>query len=124
MMMRLIVVIVLASFAFAVWLRSWDVDVAYLHTGTRIWELALGGLLALVIGGLRLPAGARGVAGWLGVVLLVSCGLVLDGAQLFPGPWALWPLLAMALGTLATPDRWSGCGRDRSSLDRHLGRSH
>lgn len=115
MMTRLTGAVLVLSFGFAVWMRSYDVDVAYLHTGTRFWELALGGLLALIIGGVTFPDGWRWrwSAGWIGVALLVSCGFVLDGAQLFPGPLALWPLLAMVLIVLsAVPDggvpcRWS-----------------
>lgn len=116
MMARLTMLVLLVSFGYALWMRSWGVDVAYLHTGTRMWELAFGGMLALVISGVRLPARLRGVTGWVGIALLVSCGFVLDGAEAFPGPWALWPLMALVLVMIsATPDgdeyqqpgRWS-----------------
>jgi hypothetical protein len=35
----------------------------------------------------------------------VTCGVILDGAQLFPGPWAIWPLAGLALVLIAAgPD--------------------
>lgn len=113
LMARLTVGVLLVSFAYALWMRAYDVDVAYLHTGTRMWELAFGAMLAFVIGGIRLPSGPRWMLGWAGVALLVSCGFVLDGAQAFPGPWALWPLMALVLVMISAepgeqqPARWS-----------------
>src|SRR5699024_10573260 len=65
------------------------------------WQLAFGGLLALAGGTLRLPKQLRGPAGWLGLALIVTCGFALDGAQLFPGPWALWPLAGLTLVFIA-----------------------
>ena len=89
--------ILAGSFAYALYLGSVHQPEAYLATGTRLWQLAFGGLLALLGARLTLPRPVRGAAGWLGVLLVVSCGLVLDGAQLFPGPWSLWPLAGLAL---------------------------
>lgn len=95
-----------ASFPFAVLLHGSNQANAYLNTGTRLWELAAGAMLALV-GPHVLPRVVRPVAGWIGVALIVSCGLVLDGGQLFPGPWALWPLGGFVLIMLAEhPARW------------------
>lgn len=90
-----------ASFAYALHLRSLDPQAAYLHTGTRLWELALPGLLALTVVHRRLPLTVRVVLGWVGVALIVSCGFVLDGGALFPGPWALWPVTGLLLFLLA-----------------------
>ncbi|WP_131103731.1 acyltransferase family protein [Ornithinimicrobium sufpigmenti] len=90
-----------ASFGYAVHLHRLDQQVAYLHTGARLWELTLPGLLALSAGHRRLPRAARAGLGWAGLALIVSCGFVLDGAALFPGPWALWPVLGVVLFLLA-----------------------
>ena len=89
--------IVVASFSCAVYLGGVNQDAAYLMTRTRFWELGFGGLLALLGSALTLPRRWRRVAGWAGVVLIVTTGFVFDGAELFPGAWALWPLLGMAL---------------------------
>ncbi|WP_022925183.1 acyltransferase family protein [Serinicoccus marinus] len=102
-----------ASMVWAARLHLADQQVAYLHTGARLWEPALGGVLALLALERRLPRGVRVVCGWAGVALVATSGLVLDGAALFPGPAALWPVggfaLVMAAGSTGTrwgADRW------------------
>lgn len=76
-------------------------DEAYLATSTRLWQLAFGGLLAIVIDHLRLVQGIRLVLGWMGLFMVVSTGVLFDGGQQFPGPLALWPLLGLAFVLLA-----------------------
>src|SRR5699024_6508362 len=51
----LIGIIFLVSFAYAIYVGSYNQDEAYLMTTTRAWELALGGLLALAGSSIRLP---------------------------------------------------------------------
>ncbi|PRZ18896.1 acyltransferase family protein [Nesterenkonia sandarakina] len=93
----LIGLLMVASFTTAIVVQQQDQAEAYLLTQTRLWELGFGGLLALLGARLVLPARLRTLAGWMGLALVISCGFVLDGAALFPGPWALWPLAGMAL---------------------------
>src|SRR5699024_8035448 len=93
--------IFVASFIYAIYVGSFNQDEAYLMTTTRAWQLAFGALLALAGSSIRLPKVLRGPAGWLGVVLIATCGVFLDGAALFPGPWALWPLAGLALVLVA-----------------------
>lgn len=97
----LVSIVLVASFAHAIVVSGYNHDEAYLLSTTRAWQLALGGLLALAGSTVRLPRPLRAPAGWLGLALIVSCGLVLDGAQLFPGPWALWPLAGLTLVLMA-----------------------
>ena len=97
----LIGVVFVASFVYAMYVGSYNQDEAYLMTPTRAWQLAFGGLLALAGGTIRLPQQLRAPAGWLGLALIVSTGFVLDGAQLFPGPWALYPLAGLTLVLIA-----------------------
>lgn len=89
-----------------------DQSVAYFSTVTRAWELTLPGMLGLVVSQIRLSPIARGLLSWLGLALIVSCGFVLDGGALFPGPAALWPVLGICLFLAAgkTHVRW---GADR-----------
>ena len=74
---------------------------AYFDTFARIWEFAIGGAVALlpmrVVPGPRI----RSAAGWLGLLAILSCGVVLHVSRLFPGYAALWPTLAAALIVLA-----------------------
>lgn len=69
---------------------------AYFDTRTRLWEFALGSMLALVLPYLDFKRSTRIVLGWLGVVAMLSCGLILQVGQQFPGYMALWPTLAAA----------------------------
>ncbi|GAA1109600.1 peptidoglycan/LPS O-acetylase OafA/YrhL [Nesterenkonia jeotgali] len=100
-MTPLVMLIIAASFVFTLYMQTLDQDQAYLMTRTRFWELAFGGLLALVASSIALPRQLRLLAGWLGVLLIVLCGFVLDGAAQFPGPWALWPLAGLTLVMLS-----------------------
>lgn len=99
--------VTVSSFLWHVLVLADDQQVAYLHTGGRLWELGLGGIVGLVLPRLSLGHDVRVALGWVGVVLLVSCGFVLDGREVFPGPWALWPvggvLLVLAAGTTRAP---------------------
>jgi peptidoglycan/LPS O-acetylase OafA/YrhL len=80
------------SLGYATWLGTQDQIVSYFHTGTRSWELGAGALLALTASRLPSHPKVKLAAGWLGLALVVSSGFVLDGAKLFPGPAALWPV--------------------------------
>lgn len=102
---------------------------AYFSTLTRLWEFALGALLALIlpwveqrIGALRPggPAVFRGVLGWVGLIGVLSCGLVIDVQGFFPGFVALWPTLAACAVIIAghTGLSW---GVDRFLASRVLG---
>jgi peptidoglycan/LPS O-acetylase OafA/YrhL len=86
-----------ASLIFSVALTASDQPLAYFHSLTRLWEFALGGLLALWIDRFPWTRGERVSFGWVGVLGLVACGFVLDGGALFPGFAALWPTLCGAL---------------------------
>ena len=85
---------------------------AYFHTGTRVWEFAAGGLLALAVMGGRRFANAFAVpAGWLGLALLLTCGVMIGSPSNFPGWAALWPVAGAVLilmsGDARTPSRLS-----------------
>ncbi len=92
----------LASFAFSVVSTGNEQAFAYFDTRARLWEFALGSLLALaVLRGVTLPGALRLVLGWTGLVAIAVCGLVLDVQGSFPGWAALWPLTGAALVILA-----------------------
>ncbi len=89
------------SFAYSVHLTSADQQVAYFSTPARLWEFALGSLAAILLPNLRVPARWSAVIGWIGIVALVTCGIVLDVGAGFPGYAALWPTLAAVAIILA-----------------------
>src|SRR6201999_773261 len=64
---------------------------AYFVTTTRIWELGLGGLIALLPAGLGKRISRVGVLGWAGLGLVIASAAVLSGTNAFPGYLALLP---------------------------------
>ncbi|MEQ3551451.1 acyltransferase family protein [Pseudonocardia nematodicida] len=107
-----------ASLAYSVYLTLVNQPLAYFHSLTRVWEFALGGLLALWISRIEhrpeLTPGARAALGWFGVLALVSCGVLLQVERAFPGWAALWPTLAAAMVLVA------GQSGHRLGVDRLL----
>lgn len=103
-----------ASLVYSVNLTITNQPLAYFHTLTRLWEFALGGLLALHGDRIVLSLRARVAAGWTGVVGLVACGALIPVAQAFPGIAALWPTGCAALVLLA------GCTGAPLAADRIL----
>jgi peptidoglycan/LPS O-acetylase OafA/YrhL len=90
-----------ASLTFSVVLTATNQPLAYFHSLTRLWEFALGGLLALTIDGVRLARRTRVQMGWIGLVGLLACGAVLRVGNVFPGIAALWPTGCAVLVLLA-----------------------
>ena len=87
---------------------------AYFDTGARLWEFALGSLLALALPYLKPGKVLRVVLGWAGLVAMLSCGLLLTVDRSFPGFIALWPTLAAAAIITA------GQSGSRFGVDRFL----
>ncbi|GAB4099981.1 acyltransferase family protein [Sinomonas halotolerans] len=103
-----------ASFAFSVWETGADQAYAYFDTRARLWEFALGSLLALVLPAFALPRWFRVLLGWAGVAAMLACGIVLQVDQAFPGYVALWPTLSAAAVIVA------GATGSRAGADRFL----
>ncbi|SDL52564.1 Peptidoglycan/LPS O-acetylase OafA/YrhL, contains acyltransferase and SGNH-hydrolase domains [Arthrobacter sp. ok362] len=87
---------------------------AYFDTGARLWEFALGSLLALALPYVKPGKILRVVLGWAGLVAMLSCGLLLTVDRSFPGFIALWPTLAAAAIITA------GQSGSRFGVDRFL----
>lgn len=112
-----------SSLSFSVALTSANQPLAYFHSLTRVWEFAAGGLLALAIDSVAIPRLARIALGWLGVLGLVACGVVVQVGSSFPGYLALWPITAATLVLLAG-QTGSRLGADRllaTRLMRYVG---
>ncbi|MER6875255.1 acyltransferase, partial [Amycolatopsis sp. NPDC000673] len=81
----LLIVLFAASLAYSVYLTKADQPLAYFHGLTRVWEFALGGLMAMFLDQVTLPRLLRIVLGWVGVAGLVLCGVLLEVDSVFPG---------------------------------------
>ncbi len=113
---RVITVILIITFgislAYSVQMERDGALNAYFHTGTRVWEFAAGGLLALTImNGRRFATLVAVPAGWIGLALLLTCGIAIGAPSNFPGWAALWPVTGAVLilisGDARTNSRWS-----------------
>ncbi len=89
----LFLVVLVGSLAWSVYETSVRQQVAYFDTTARLWEFALGSLVALLLPSIRMPRAIGEVLTWAGLVGMVTCGLVIDVAGGFPGYFALWPTL-------------------------------
>ncbi len=94
-------VVFAASLSYSVITTGSRQQFAYFDTGARLWEFALGTLLAVGASRVRPGLGVRVMLGWVGVVGLLACGLVLDVTRSFPGFLALWPVLCGAAVVVA-----------------------
>ncbi|WP_426763664.1 acyltransferase family protein [Pseudarthrobacter sp. 1G09] len=84
------------SLAYSVEQTAGNQAYAYFDTRARLWEFALGSLLALALPYLKPGKALRVVLGWAGLVGMMSCGLLLTVDRSFPGFVALWPTLSAA----------------------------
>ncbi|MDD7962159.1 acyltransferase family protein [Microbacterium thalli] len=103
-----------ASFAYSVVITPISQQTAYFDTGARLWEFALGSLIAVLVTRVTLPAVWRPIAVAVGLVGIVSCGAVLDVEGAFPGWVALWPVASAALVVMG------GTGRTQPAASRML----
>jgi peptidoglycan/LPS O-acetylase OafA/YrhL len=92
-----LIVVGTASLIWSVLLTASDQPVAYYSTLTRVWEFAAGGLFAIIAPRIRLPRQLRIACGWIGLIGLVSLGMVVNVSALFPGAIAAVPLTFAAL---------------------------
>jgi peptidoglycan/LPS O-acetylase OafA/YrhL len=89
--------IVVGSLCYSVYYTRVNPSGAYFVTTTRIWELGLGGLVALLPGRLGRRMSRMGLLGWAGLGLVIASAFALSGTQAFPGVLALLPAGGTAL---------------------------
>lgn len=93
-----------ASFLHSVLFSASDHDVAYFATTTRVWELGLGGIFALVLPRFQPGERLRALLGWAGLLAVFGCAATFSTTMAFPGYVALLPVLATVLVlTAGTP---------------------
>ncbi len=117
--------IAVASFAYGVYATEREAGVAYFSTLTRVWELALGGLLALApVSRLRwMPRWAMMTLSSAGLGMILFATLRFNDDTLFPGTAALIPTLGTATIIVAGFATFEGPSRLLTLAPmRHIGR--
>lgn len=89
-----------ASFVYAVVAHDLDQPRAYYDSFGRAWEPLAGVLAAAACGAVRMPAAGRVVAAVVGLLAILGCGIVIDGAAEFPGSLAVVPVVGTLLVVL------------------------
>ncbi len=97
-------VLVVTSLGYSVWETIHNPAAAYFVTPTRMWELGVGGLLAVVVAvrqrrglGHLLPETTRVALAWVGFAAIAWTAWSYTGSTPFPGWQALLPVLGTAL---------------------------
>ncbi|MBF6456008.1 acyltransferase family protein [Nocardia cyriacigeorgica] len=111
----LAVVLGIASFVYAALRSTTYQEWIYYDSAARAWELLVGALLAVVVPFLRVPARWWAKAGLsllaaAGLLAVLTCGILFDGARQFPGPAALFPVgaaVALILAGVRTEAGWT-----------------
>jgi len=89
--------IAFASFACSLFWMSKSQPHAFFHTEARIWQLAVGALLAATHGRIvRLSPIFHSLLGWIGLSGIVASVILLDDRVAYPGFWALIPVMSTA----------------------------
>lgn len=88
--------LLVVSLAHSVVSTSQDPAAAYFLPTTRAWELAAGGLVAVVLAHRTLSPAARAPLVWAGLAAIGVSALAYDDATAFPGWTALLPVLGSA----------------------------
>ncbi|CAN3127743.1 acyltransferase family protein [Mycobacterium sp. smrl_JER01] len=96
--------IAVASLAWSSYLTDAEPGRAYFVTTTRLWELAIGGLVALALPSLaKLPMSIAAAFAWIGLASIVGTGFLLTTTVPFPGMVALIPTVGAALVIASGP---------------------
>lgn len=82
------------SLSYSVYLTSVEQAWAYFDTFTRVWEFSMGAIVATLASNIVLRKSLSFILGWIGLIAIISCGMILQVSTVFPGYAALWPTLS------------------------------
>jgi hypothetical protein len=101
--------VIAASLATSIIATATEPAGAYFITQTRVWELAVGGLIATLpsAAGLGMPSRQADALAWLGMAMILLAGGVFNGTTPFPGSVALLPVVGTGLVIFAASQRWT-----------------
>ncbi|GAA1465067.1 acyltransferase family protein [Microbacterium thalassium] len=110
----ILVVVVVGSFVWCLVATGQSQSWAFFSLPTRAWELGVGGLVAFAVARgwrMRSPLAAAAL-GWAGLAVMTASAVWFSSSTVFPGPWALMPVLGTAAVILggATPARFGPSG--------------
>lgn len=95
-----LLVLLATSFCLAEWASTRHPDASFFLLPTRLWEILLGGVVALGVNGVRARLGVPGIAQFLslsGLVLILGAVITYERGLPFPGVYALAPTVGAAL---------------------------
>ncbi|MCK0114351.1 acyltransferase, partial [Ornithinimicrobium sp. F0845] len=93
----LLAVVVVPSLVFSVVYTWWRPEQAFFVTPTRLWELGVGGLVAVGAGAWSVWRPRTGaLVAWVGVLAVLASGFVVTAGWAWPGAAALVPVLGTA----------------------------
>lgn len=97
------------SLAYSIYLTNTNPAAAYFVTPTRIWELTIGGIVALLALKVKMSHKVTVPMAWAGLTMIGAAVILFTKEVPFPGYTALLPTLGTALVILASIDntRWS-----------------
>jgi peptidoglycan/LPS O-acetylase OafA/YrhL len=100
----LLAAVTIPSLLWSIHLSSSDPGSAYFVTTTRLWELAVGGAVAVFAPHLRrIPTLLAVAVGWVGLAAAVAAGFIYNSNTTFPGYAAVLPVLGTAAVIAAGP---------------------
>ncbi len=89
-------VISVLSFGWALYETGTNPTVAYFSSLTRAWELGVGVVVALAAARFSPTRAVRTVLAWVGLIGIGGSAVLISPLSAFPGPTAIWPVLATA----------------------------
>lgn len=102
-----VAILSLISFSYATWMwLTGNTSSNYYSTFSRFWEIGLGGLIGVMLGKVIFARWIRWTMFIVGMFAICTTGLFLDGANQFPGPLTLIPLIGAIMVV------FSGAGKD------------